>query len=314
MSGLLLDVGRKLGERWVTLLVLPGLLYVGTVVVAYVLGWRHAVDVSMLAARIGTWSDNAAARSAGGVVFLVAAFLLSSSGAALAAGALGTAIARCWLAEYWPCWPAPARALARWRVNARRSRWDRALAGYRAELDKIGRNQALAAAKAAVPQPYDLALLYHPVARVARERPDRPTWAGDRIHALVVSLHRRYELDLPVVWPALSLVIPGEAGAAIDAAGDAYRRAATLAGWAVLYAVVGIAWWPGLAIAGMTAATASYRGRVAVDDYSLLVEAAVVLHAPDLLRTLGIAHDGALDREAGAAVTRYLQGGGALDA
>ena len=163
-------------------------------------------------------------------------------------------------------------------------------------------------------QSYDLAQLYYPVARVARERPVRPTWAGDRIHALTVSLHRRYELDLPAVWPALSLVIPSEAAAAIDAASGAYRRAAVLAGWAVLYAAVGIAWWPGLAVAGVTAATASFRSRVAVEDYSLLVEAAVLLHAPDLLGCLRIPHIGALDRQAGAAITCYLQGGGSSDA
>src|SRR4051794_2393197 len=121
MSGLLLDMGKKLGERWVTLLVLPGLLYVGTVIIAYILGWRHAVDVSMLMARISVWSSSTAGRSAGGAVFLIAAILLSSSGAALAAEALGVVIARCWLAEHWPYWPAPARALARWLVNARAS-------------------------------------------------------------------------------------------------------------------------------------------------------------------------------------------------
>src|SRR5690349_6171013 len=119
MSGLLLDIGKKLGERWVTSLVLPGLLYVGTVVAAYILGWQHAIDVSMLTAKISTWSGGAAVRSAGGAVFLIAAVLLSSSGAALAAGALGIVIARCWLAEHWRYWPKPARAIAGWLVEVR---------------------------------------------------------------------------------------------------------------------------------------------------------------------------------------------------
>jgi hypothetical protein len=314
VSGLLLDLGKKLGERWVTLLILPGLLYVGTVVIAFILGWPHAADVSMLIGRTSAWSGSAAVRSAGGAVVLIAAVLLSSSGAALAAEAFGTVIARAWLAEHWSYWPTPARALARWLVDARASRWDKAIAAYRAERDKIGHNQAHAARGAVAEQPYDLGRLYYPVERVGRERPVRPTWVGDRLHALTVSLHRQYDLDLPAVWPALSLIMPSEAGAAIDAATHAYRRAAALAGWAVLYAAVGIAWWPGLAIASVTAATASYRSRVAVEDYCLLVEAAVALYTPNLLRTVGIAHDGALDRKAGAAITCYLQGDGYSDA
>lgn len=308
MTGLLADIGKKLGEKWVALLVLPGLLYGGTVVVAYVLGWKHAVDIPRLASTINAWSDGAVVRSAGGAILIIAAVLLASTGAALAAEALGTAIARCWLAEHWTRWPGPVRALARWLVRARASRWDQALADYRAALNKVGRSQALAEAGVAPDEPYDLAELYYPVARVARERPVRPTWVGDRVNAVAVALHRRYGLDLPTVWPALSLTIPNDAKAAIEAASQAYLRAAILAGWTPLYVAVGIAWWPGLAIAGVIAVTAVYRARIAVEDYSLLIEAVVVLHTPGLLWTVGIAHTGTLDRRAGDALTCYLQG------
>jgi hypothetical protein len=308
-GGLLLDIGRKLSDRWVMLLVLPGLLYAGAVVVAYVLGWEHAVDVPVLTAKISAWSRSAAVRSTGGAVFLIVAVLLCSSGAALAAEALGVVIARCWIGEHWPNWPAPARAVAGWLVDMRASRWDKAITHYRAEREKIGHQVALAETGATTERLYDLARLYYPVERVARERPVRPAWAGDRIRAVTLSLRRRYDLDLATVWPALSLTIPAEAGAAIEAAARVYRRAAVLAGWAVLYAVVGIAWWPGLAFATVTAATARYRARVAVEDYSVLVEAAVVLYTPNLLRAAGIAHAGGLDRKAGAAITCYLDGG-----
>jgi hypothetical protein len=308
VTGLLGDIGKKLGEKWVALLVLPGLLYGGAVVVAYVLGWKHAMDIPRLASTINAWSASAAVRSAGGAILIIAAVLLASTGVALAAEALGTAIARCWLAEHWTHWPAPIRALARRVVRARASRWDQAVADYQEARNKVGRSQALAEAGLAPEEPYDMAELYYPVARVARERPTRPTWVGDRVNAVAVALHRRYSLDLPTVWPALSLTIPGEASTAIDAARRAYRHAATLAAWSLLYVAVGIAWWPGLAIAGIVAVTAAYRARIAVEDYSLLVEAAVVLHTPGLLRTVGIAHTGALDRRAGNALTCYLQG------
>jgi hypothetical protein len=309
VAELLLGIGQKLGEKWLASLVVPGLLYVAAVVAAYVLGWNHAVDISMLMARISAWSNNAAARSAGGVVVVAAIALLSGMGAALAAEALGTAIAQCWIAEHWPRWPAPVRAVARRMVDARASRWDKASRDYRAEVDRIGRNQALAAAEIEKEQPYDLADLYYPVARLSRDRPVRPTWMGDRICAVTAALRTRYGLDLATVWPALSLTMPAEASAAIDDARLAYRRASVLAGWALLYLAVGIAWWPALGIAVVAAGIAVYRARMAVEGYSLLAEAAVVLYTPDLLRALGITHTGELNDRAGNAITRYLQGG-----
>ena len=309
MAELLLGVGQKLSEKWLSSLVVPGLLYVAAVVAAYILGWKHAVDVPMLMATISGWSNDAAARSAGGVLVVASTVLLSSLGAALVAEALGTAIAQCWLAEHWTRWPALVRSVARRMVDARASQWDKAYGEYRDARAKIGRNQALAAAKIEKEQPYDLADLYYPVARLSRDRPMRPTWIGDRIHTVSATLHTRYGLDLATVWPTLSLTMPAEASAAINDARLAYRRATVLAAWALLYLAVGIAWWPALGIAVVSAGIAVYRARMAIEGYSLLVEAAVTLYTPDLLRTLGIAHTGELNGHAGSALTRYLQEG-----
>ena len=263
----------------------------------------------MLMATISRWSSNAAARSAGGVLVVAAAVLLSSLGAALVAEALGTAIAQCWLADHWTRWPALVRAIARRMVDSRASQWDKAYRDYRAALAEIGRNQALAAAKVEKEQPYDLADLYYPVARLSRDRPVRPTWIGDRIHTVTTTLHARYGLDLATVWPALSLTMPPEASAAINDARLAYRRATVLAAWALLYLAVGIVWWPALGIAVVSAGTAVYRARMAIEGYSLLVESAVALYTPDLLRILGITYSGEFSYGAGSALTRYLQGG-----
>ncbi len=43
--------------------------------------------------------------------------------------------------------------------------------------------------------------------RIATEAPDRPTWSGDRIHAVTVCLERDLHLDLPLVWPHLWLTL-----------------------------------------------------------------------------------------------------------
>ncbi|MFI9569579.1 hypothetical protein [Streptomyces rishiriensis] len=44
------------------------------------------------------------------------------------------------------------------------------------------------------------------VARVSPEEPHRPTWSGDRMHAVNLRLAR--DLDLATVWPALWQLLP----------------------------------------------------------------------------------------------------------
>lgn len=44
------------------------------------------------------------------------------------------------------------------------------------------------------------------MARVSPEEPHRPTWSGDRMHAVNLRLAR--DLDLATVWPALWQLLP----------------------------------------------------------------------------------------------------------
>lgn len=44
--------------------------------------------------------------------------------------------------------------------------------------------------------------------RIAQEQPARPTWIGDRIHAVITRLDRDYHLDLATIWPHLWLAMP----------------------------------------------------------------------------------------------------------
>ena len=71
MNAFLGELGRRLAERWVTLLLLPGALFVAAVTVASVLGHGRALDLGALSG----WIDGlAAARGSGrlGIVVLVA--------------------------------------------------------------------------------------------------------------------------------------------------------------------------------------------------------------------------------------------------
>ena len=80
--------------------------------------------------------------------------------------------------------------------------------------------------------------------RISVERPERPTWTGDRIQAAVLRMDRDHWVDLAVVWPYLERVIPDRMRSDISDARAAVSRAAALAGWAALYALLTWWWWP----------------------------------------------------------------------
>jgi hypothetical protein len=109
------ELGKKLADRWLTLLVLPGLLYVTVITVAGVLGQHHATDPGVLR----TWVDTVAAAPASGSPARVLAgaigILTGAAGAGLAATALGQLTQQAWTT---PGRRAPARWLTSWRATA----------------------------------------------------------------------------------------------------------------------------------------------------------------------------------------------------
>jgi hypothetical protein len=52
MNSFIGEIGKKLAERWVSLLALPGLLFLGFAAVSAALGHAHALDISMLSEQI----------------------------------------------------------------------------------------------------------------------------------------------------------------------------------------------------------------------------------------------------------------------
>lgn len=310
MNGFLSELGKRLAEKWLTLLVLPGLLYLGTLAVARTARWAHALDITRIVREIDRLTGQAHPRTQGFLVLTAVLVLLASAGAGLAAQALGSVVAVVWLAEGWERWPRPARALARRRTAVRTRKWAEAAGAYRAALAAAARAMALAQAGLTPPAapPGELPRLHRALTDISLEEPARPSRLGDRIAGVAVALDRRLELDLATVWPYLWLTFPENTAREITAARDAFQRAATLAGWGVLCLVPGVLWWPALIAAVALWATAVRRARGAVDAYAAFVAAAVELHTPELVRTLGIGTPEALDRDTGRALTRRLQG------
>lgn len=89
MSGFLTELGTKIADRWMTLLVLPGLLWTAALAAALRLGQEHAVDVAPLRVWLDQIAGEPASHYIATVALAAAATLLAAVAVALAAFAFG---------------------------------------------------------------------------------------------------------------------------------------------------------------------------------------------------------------------------------
>jgi len=273
VSGFLAELGTKIADRWVNLLVLPGLLWTAALAVGLRLGQEHPFDV----ARSRMWLDQIAAQrtshDTATVLLAAAAILLASAAAGLAASALGGLLQRLWTL------PGDLPPAA-WLLRFRQRHWKRATTQLKTAI-----------ARAAHPDHnhHEPAQAARRVRRAQRRRarlgpawPPRPTRVGDRFHAAATRIREHNGLDLNLVWPRLWTVLPDTLRGDLTAAQDAYAAAARLAAWGVLY--LGLA-----ALVGITVLlTAVVRVRGSADVLADLVETAVDLYTKDLAATLDL--------------------------
>ncbi|MFI0155766.1 hypothetical protein [Streptomyces lydicus] len=304
MGGFLSSLGQKLAERWLTLLVLPGALFLAIAVAARTLGQVHALDYPHLTSHITHWAQAPATTTAGGQVVLLGAVLAAAAASGLAAHGLGSLIQRATLAADWRTWPRPLQQWAHTCVTRRRARWTAAAERYRQQRAADARNLARTGSRA---DPTLRRAAHQALRRIATETPDRPTWSGDRIRAVAVRLEHDHHLDLPGLWPYLWLTLPENTRTEITTVEQSLTRASTLGGWALLYALLTAWWWPAAPLAAALALTARYRIRSAIDTYAQLLEAAVRLHITDLAAQLGIDHTGPAGPALGDVLTDQLR-------
>ncbi len=266
MNGFLAELGKKLADRWVALLVLPGLLFTTVATAAVTLGQRHWADVSMLGhlmrrlATAGTDRTDNLTRT----VLLLVILLLASFASGLLARALGTPVEHALAGR----WPPGFRRLKIACTRRRRDAWARA-------------NQEWERARAAGER-HNLGELIRRRNRIALIEPRHATWIGDRLSAPAIRVRKEYGLDLTFTWPRLWLLLPETTR---DPLAESRRRlddATTLGGWAVLYFVLGALWWPAAVFGVGIGMVAWRRSRVAADVYADLIEAAVDVHIDDL--------------------------------
>ena len=301
MTAFLAELGTKLADKWMTLLVLPGLIYLAVLAAGAELGQRRALDFLALRPAINRVAGQPAAGSTGAIILAAVALLAAAAAVALVANGLGQLAERAWTAtgDRWP---------ASIMVERRQDRWDTADGKVQAATVALARAELL---EAEGPQVDELRQrLNQEIARrsaINPTRPQRPTWIGDRLVAVDERVHARYGIDWAAIWPRLWLIMPDTARNELSAAGDAFSASARLAAWAVLYLPVAWLWWPAVLVTACLGLASWIRGRDRTVNLTDLIESAIDLYTRDLATQLGLTADGLLSRATGRTVTSIIR-------
>lgn len=290
MNAFIQELGQRLADRWLTYILIPGLLFAGAVLAASALGDAHALDAGTLVTVLTSRVSAVQRRGDAGLAVVLVVLALGSSGAALAARLLGSGLQRLWLSQ--GRWPLQQRVTA-----TRLRRWEVAAERYAAVV-QAGAEPAMVDRLAARRN------------AIALAPPSRPTWIGDRLAAVDARLLAEYELDLSSAWPRLWLVLPDNTRADLRAAASSFDSVCALGGWATLYVADGLFWWPGLLIAAGCGLACVLRAREAAAILADLIEAAVDLNAHALAVAARLtAVDEHLTRARGRELTRLFRKG-----
>ncbi|WP_367139035.1 MULTISPECIES: hypothetical protein [Streptomyces] len=270
MGGFLTHLAEKLAEKWLSLLVLPGLLFLAVASSAHLLDQGAPFDHRPLTAAL----RHAAPRlhDPAFAVLASAGVLLAAAGAGLVARCLAVFVLHVWTGP-WPAW---ARLLDRTITRKRHCR--------------AGRS----------PEP----------PAVTRYLPTRPTWIADRLRLADDRVHVEYGLRIALLWPRLWLALPPEQRAPLDSARRAFMEAAGLTAWGLLYLPLGLAWWPAGLAGLVAAAAGVRQGRAGAAAFADLAEASVDVNQQLIADLFGLSlRDGRITPDDGARVNDRLNKG-----
>ncbi|MEW2630129.1 hypothetical protein AB0903_00260 [Streptomyces sp. NPDC048389] len=268
MNTFLSELGKKLAERWVSLLALPGALFIVLAAAGSVLGHREALAWRRLARAAEDFAAHFDHRPVRAVLLSVV-ILVVGAGIGLLARGLGGVVERVWLLSG-PTW------LTGRLTRQRRDRWRRADSA----VERASASERVSEA--------DRAALAEARNAIALTQPARPTWIGDRLRGVGVRVHGQYGLDFPYAWPRLWILLPETCRTDLIAARAALTGASTQGGWGVLYLCLGSQWWPAALVGAVLLLNGWRRGREAAVNLADLTESVVDLYAADLALSLGV--------------------------
>jgi hypothetical protein len=296
------ELAKKLAERWVGLLALPGLLFVASAWAGAQLGWAHALDLRLLISKGDALGSSVGGSPGSAQVLALVGAVLASCGAGLVVQSLAGPVRAWWLGQ----WPAGLRWAQRRRTAACSKRWERRVTVRRRLQERYPKADRTPAQQADIDAAADR------VNRLSLAAPTRPTWMGNRIAAVEQIGLDRYGLDLRFGWSRLWLVLPDTVRTELAAANGQFAVTVVTAAWALPYLVLGVLWWPAALIALIVGLTGWARARTAVSQLTDLSEATLDLHGRTLAIALGTAppdSTGPLDPAEGEEITRRVRKG-----
>jgi hypothetical protein len=297
------ELSKQLAGKWMTLLALPGALFTALLWLAASLRHGNALSTAAAAADVTRLATAMAHLPGTTQALLAALFLLVSSAVALIVRSGSGLVSRLWLGQ----WPRPLSRLSAALVR-RRTRTAAILDERVVQLERDHPQETRTPEQSQFIN--DAAAARNRV--VMASTPARPTWMGDRMHAVERIARDRRGLDVPFAWPRLWLVLPESVRSELDAANSAYTAATITGAWGVVTVLVGILWWPAVILGLVVLGTGWARARLAVDGLSTLAEAAIDLHGRTLAHALGVgdaAASGVLEEEEGESINDILRKG-----
>ncbi|MGW7406122.1 hypothetical protein ACWGI9_20725 [Streptomyces sp. NPDC054833] len=285
MSTLLQELSKKAAERWATVLLGPGLIFVVCGLVAHHQGFSHPLDLDALRSYVKDIGTDKANREPANLLVSVGLFLLGVALAGLLAASAGRFVERCLFPEH------PSRyatVLTRWRAW----RWDSADTSLTRAVTQASRTVARDRLLRVTTTRTFPEVVRRQVRRdrIAATRPTHPTWPAQRMAEVTDRVRRRYGLELAEVWPHIWSVAGGESRADIQTVRDNTAAAARLMAWGWGYAALafGTGWYPAAVPAAVLMPVSLRRARDAADVLATLVEGAVDLHLREVAERLGV--------------------------
>lgn len=296
------ELAGQLGARWLSLLALPGALYMALCFAAVELGQAHALSVHRLVQSVSALGRQASRWPSAAQAVALVAILLGAAAVGLLVQALAGPVRALCLGQ----WPRVADIPARFLTRRRRDRW-RELLRQRYELE-----ERFPKPTRADEQQRRVNRIASRVNAIALAEPARPTWMGDRLHALGEVAVNRYGLDLTFGWSRLWLVLPDSTRSEMNDAQSAFASSVFVATWSLPYIGLAVLWWPAAVIAVVVAVTGWLRARTGIGSLSDLAEAALDIHGRDLAIALGVASQdstGPLSPDEGQIITDLVRKG-----
>ncbi len=241
--GLLLDLQRRIPDRWYFRRLIPASVFVAVAVVCGGrLGQAHWHDLRLAREQIAYYLGAGGGKpSATAAALLVYAAFVAMTAFALPIAAQAIAVL---VGGAWPWWLA---SLGERRRRARARRWrspeDLLKLAVRARPGRHETRAARLEARAVAALPIE---------------PCTPTWTGDRLALAVANVEEISGIDLRTGWTDALFRLEEHVRSALIDARDGYDAACEALTWSAATVTLGIWWWPA-AVAGLVMWFVSWR-------------------------------------------------------